>query len=81
MAFSETLTKEDKEFRDMVVARLMENVSNIWMWKSQLDAFTCRECARQDGRLFSGKQIESAYIKPPCHTNCRCTLVPFKGFV
>jgi len=81
MNTSENLTREDKEFKDMVVARLTGNV--FFKWKAQLDETTCTECARQHGRVFHIKEIKRAYIKPPfccCHTNCRCTLVPYKDF-
>ena len=79
MNTSENLTREDI---DRIVARLKGEITNIWMWKSQSDAFTCAECAGQDGRLFSGDKIKSMMTGPPLHINCRCTLVPlYKGFV
>ena len=79
MTNSETLTKEDKKIRDEAVARLTGTM--FYKWVAMKDGSTCTECARQHGRVFHVKKIKKAYIKPPCHTDCRCTLVPFKGFV
>ena len=80
MTNSEILTKEDKKIRDEAVARLMGTM--FYKWVAMKDGNTCTECTRQHGRVFHIKEIKGirAYIKPPCHSLCRCTLVPYKDF-
>ena len=74
MNTSEILTSEDKEIRDMAVARL---TGGMWIWKSTLDSSTCVEHVHRNGKVFHIKEIEKAHIKPPRHKDCRCILVPY----
>ena len=52
------------------VYRANSDVVAGWEWIAQLDDRTCPACAAMNG------QIQSLYVDPTMHINCRCALVP-----
>lgn len=68
----------DEAINDLLQNRKISGNSSTWAnWMSELTLFTCKNCARQHGKIFDISILDNKYYVEE-HERCKCVYVPMR---